>query len=515
MLITAIALLFFAGETFGKSVEEYISEAVSKEQTGDIDQAAQIMQEALDAHPDNPTVLGYLGGYIGQQAGKAAESGDMNSAGELTMQSFELLDRAIAIDSTNIMALLYRGVMGVNVPVIFGKLDQGINDLENLAAQRGTNPDSVPDHVFFLALDTLGTGYNKSGKQDKAYTTWKKIIELAPDTPFAEQADKQLKNFMTSEDRQVNTTNSLKKDIPGIGELAGKLEKDPDNPDLLFELAMAYSAEAEKGYDSRIYEDTTFLTNIAFEMVALLDKASKLAPDNMKIRLASGRSSVVMPFFVNRMSRGIKDLTVVIESDAPSSIKAEARFWLGYAYQKKATSEWIKVISDYPQSEAAGTTFDWIKPSVKGFDRSHYQGPVVTVDFILGFRDELPPQTAVWIEDSQGKFVKTVYVSGFSGFVKEKQVNLPKWSKSSEFGDVDGVTGASIDLGHHLYVWDVKDSSGKMVKPGNYSIKVETTFWPSMKYQVTSTSVKVGSGKDRNRIEEGNFIPYLESVYYP
>ena len=81
---------------------------------------------------------------------------------------------------------------------------------------------------------------------------------------------------------------------------------------------------------------------LTFEIVALLDKSVKLAPDNMKIRLANGKSSVVMPFFVNRMSRGIKDLTAVIESNALSSIKAEARFWLGYAYQKKATTEWIK-----------------------------------------------------------------------------------------------------------------------------------------------------------------------------
>jgi hypothetical protein len=139
----------------------------------------------------------------------------------------------------------------------------------------------------------------------------------------------------------------------------------------------------------------------------------------------------------------------------------------------------------------------------------------LVVDFILGFRDELPPQTAVWIEDKKGDFVKTIYVSGFSGFAKEKQVNLPTWSKSSEFVDVDGITSASIDLGQHIYVWDLKDSLGKKVKPGEYSINIEIVYWPSMRYQLVSTVIKIGKEKDHRVIEEGCFIPYLGVDYYP
>ena len=139
----------------------------------------------------------------------------------------------------------------------------------------------------------------------------------------------------------------------------------------------------------------------------------------------------------------------------------------------------------------------------------------MAIDFSLGFRDELPPQTSVWIEDAHDNFVKTLYVSGFSGNAKEKQVNLPKWAKSSGYADVDGVTAASIDTGQHLYVWDLRDSEGNRVKPGVYTVMVETSFWPSMNYQAAKTTVTIGNEENRGKTEEGHYIPYLEAVFYP
>ncbi|MCK4255899.1 DUF2271 domain-containing protein, partial [candidate division WOR-3 bacterium] len=83
------------------------------------------------------------------------------------------------------------------------------------------------------------------------------------------------------------------------------------------------------------------------------------------------------------------------------------------------------------------------------------------------------------------------------------------------FADVDAVTGASIDLGHHIYVWDLVDNSGKEVKQGNYIIKVEVSYWPSMKYQIVSASINLGKSEERTVVEEGNLIPYLEVKYFP
>jgi hypothetical protein len=87
------------------------------------------------------------------------------------------------------------------------------------------------------------------------------------------------------------------------------------------------------------------------------------------------------------------------------------------------------------------------------------------------------------------------------------------WSHSSEYKDVDGVTAASIDLGHHVYVWDLKDFSGNKVKSGEYAVVVEVAFWPSMQYQRVSAVVEIGKKGKKVITEQGNLIPYLEINY--
>ena len=334
-----------------------------------------------------------------------------------------------------------------------------------------------------------------------------------------------------------------------ITELKEKTQKEPGNSTLLLELGKAHfdakhyeeakkvlkeainrdqrNVEAykwlvltlreiiAKGYDEKIYADTDYRRNLAFEGYRALDKAVSLAPEDGEIRLLRGIIGVEMPFFVHKLEQGIDDLNRVLKSDVPDSTKAEALYWLGEAYQKKAMSYWIRVVSENPSSKASEAVFDRMRPAVKRFDLSQYQPPVLAIDFILGFRDELEPQTAVWIEDRKGNFVKTVYVSGFSGHAKEKRVRLPKWANSSEFVDVDAVTGASINSGHHIYVWDLKDNLGRRVKAGEYVVKVEVAYWPSRQYQLVSARVNLGEKGDRTVVEQGKFVPYLELNYFP
>jgi hypothetical protein len=247
----------------------------------------------------------------------------------------------------------------------------------------------------------------------------------------------------------------------------------------------------------------------------VLDEAVELAPEDTEIRLLRGMLGVQMPFFVGKLDQAMEDLNWTAKSNAPDSTKAEALYWLGAAYRKRGMTYWIEVVSDYSDSEASQNVFESIRPAVRRLDLPKYQLPILAIDFVLGFRDELPPQTAVWIEDKDGQFVKTIYVSGFSGYAKEQQVNLPEWAESSEFADVDGVTAASIDVGHHIYVWDLKDRAGERVKPGRYVIKVEVAYWPSTQYQMVSATLKIGEKEGRVVVEEGNLIPYLAVKYYP
>ena len=97
----------------------------------------------------------------------------------------------------------------------------------------------------------------------------------------------------------------------------------------------------------------------------------------------------------------------------------------------------------------------------------------------------------LWIEDTEGNYVKTIYVSDFSAKVKDKQVHLIKWAKSSEFRNIELVSGASIDAGRHIFNWDLKNADGQDVKQDEYFINMEICHWPHVKYDYIEIPVDI------------------------
>lgn len=94
-------------------------------------------------------------------------------------------------------------------------------------------------------------------------------------------------------------------------------------------------------------------------------------------------------------------------------------------------------------------------------------------------------QYAVWIEDSQGRFVKTLFVTWFTGKggYERRPDCLPLWRQAAGIDgppadEVDAVTRATPQPGKHSLVWDCTDRAGKPVPAGKYIYKVEgTLFW--------------------------------------
>jgi len=542
--LLALAIISSIGS--GKNLEEYIKEAEAYQESGKIQQAISTMEDAVKEYPNSSIAYTKLGIFISMQVQGIKDFTEIFKAIE---RAFRMWDKAISFDPNNFTARFYRGGWGVNIPKFIGQLEKGINDLEFLIQVFGQSPDPTAKEQLVSAYNLLGTGYQKQGEYQKAKQSYEKLIDIVPGTKYADEAKENINRIVLFEKWQSQRNERKKPDSPTIMELEEKVQKESNNTDLLIELGEAYFdaenyEEAERvlekavsldpsnikahrllaltlgeiameGYDQRIYMDTDFRTNLVFESMKFFDKAVNLTPEDIDLRFLRGVMGVSFPSFSGKLGQSIEDLNMVLDSDAPDSIKANALYYLGMAYQKKATTHWIQVVTEYSNSEASRMVFDEMIPAVKHVDFSKYRNPILIIDFVLGFQDELAPQTAVWIEDKNGKFVKTVYVSGFSGYAKEKQVNLPMWTNSSEFVDVDGVTSASINLGHHIYVWDLKGVSFRKVKSGEYIIKVEVAYWPSMKYQLVSAAIKLGKKEARVVVEEGNLIPYLDVKYFP
>jgi tetratricopeptide (TPR) repeat protein len=524
-----LSFMFFAVVVSAKPLKDYIGEAKNYQNSGKLEEAVKVMEEALAKYPDSSSAYAYSGLYTGMQAGL---SQDLAIAGKLVATSFEHLDKAIALDSLNLIARFNRGIMGIKVPAFLGKLDTGIKDQEFIVKMHQKSSKLVPNDILVQVYNFLGEGYQKKGENEKAVSAWNKVIELAPGSSFAEEAKKQIKAIPVTGEKSSEKKIQVESNDPEFLMKEGKsalekekceeaieffrklVEVDSKNIEAYKYLASALGCEAAKGYNEKIYENTDYRSGLAFEVMNVLDKAVALAPQDNELRLQRGAMGIFMPFFVGKFDQSIEDFNKILKSDAKDSLKAEALFYLGVAHQRKTMEYWDKVVVDYPSSAASKMVFDQMCPDIKRIDPEKVKNSVV-VDFILGFQDALAPQTAVWVEDKSGKFIKTLYVSGFSGYVKEKQVWLKEWAANSKFVDADAVTSASIDVGHHIYLWDLKDYSDKNVKPGEYVVKVEVSSWPSMKYQMVSVPVKIGGKSCKSRIEEGNIIPFVEVTYYP
>lgn len=97
-------------------------------------------------------------------------------------------------------------------------------------------------------------------------------------------------------------------------------------------------------------------------------------------------------------------------------------------------------------------------------------------------------QFAVWVEDSDGKAVKTITATDFTaarrGYL-DRSDTLSSWVKSAEpdkmsDSEIDAISGATPNSGRLEYQWDLTDNTGKRIESGVYTVKLEATlYWSS------------------------------------
>ena len=513
----------------GGAVDKHVKEAGELAKSDQLAKAVEVMERAVKEQPRSAKARAYLGLYYGMSAGRTR---DFSEAGRFVQVAFAQLDQAAAIDSLDLDTRYFRGLLGVRVPDFYFRLEPGVRDLEFVLARSEKTGKPLGQERLVGVWSLLGAGYQKLQKMDRAAEAWRQVAELATDTAVVAEARARLAAIGASASAAPSESDRLPDDPAVLWELGrsrlssgdsvGAVEPlrkaarlDSTNLDGLKLLVHALEGVLQSGYDERIALNTDLRTRLAFEHYRVLDRVVGLAPKDMELRLWRGAAGAYTPFFVGKLDQAIEDLEAVAAADVSEETRAEALYLLGYAYRQKGTSYWTKVATKFVKTGAAKQVLDAMRPPLAEFDEARVDRPAVVVSFVLAFQDELPPQTAVWVEDEKGGYVRTLYVSGFSGHAKQAQVDLPFWAHSSGFRGCDAVTGASIDVGQHVYTWDLKDLDGKRVRPGTYVIKVEASWWPSMKAEVASVQMAVGSREARVRAEPRPLIPLLEARFLP
>jgi hypothetical protein len=92
-------------------------------------------------------------------------------------------------------------------------------------------------------------------------------------------------------------------------------------------------------------------------------------------------------------------------------------------------------------------------------------------------------QFAVWIEDNKGRYITTLYATGFTanGGWERRETSIPVWVRQSgiagmEKTRIDAITGATPSAGSLTYRWDGTDSRGVALPSGRYVICLEGTL---------------------------------------
>jgi hypothetical protein len=117
------------------------------------------------------------------------------------------------------------------------------------------------------------------------------------------------------------------------------------------------------------------------------------------------------------------------------------------------------------------------------------------------------PNSACWIEDAQGNFIRTLFVSeGTARALNKGEIYLRDWYKASR-GETDATTGASLKVdAFHSHLWDCRNSKGNLVKSGVYIYKVETSTEDNQNDTTAEGKIEIRippSGKERYIKSEG------------
>lgn len=156
----------------------------------------------------------------------------------------------------------------------------------------------------------------------------------------------------------------------------------------------------------------------------------------------------------------------------------------------------------------------------------------VTISFFL---NKAPAngknQVAVWIEDKDGNYVKSLFVTPFAadGGFKQRPDTLPEWVRISGWesatpAEVDAVSGATQWAGFQTVEWDLTGRSGAPVYTGTYIYKIEGNISRTDRV-VWEGSIDVG-GKESTSVAKETYYPAessekellleeVEAVYSP
>lgn len=154
-------------------------------------EAEKTFQQVLHREPDNATALAYHGSLLGMKLGFNLTA--PSQIFELSQRAQQELDRAVNLAPDDAEVRELRGYFNFYSPSLFGRDLQAVEDFSRVLASVSSKPNSELDQARLHLV--LGDTHNKRSDEASARESWRRVLQLAPDTELAAAAEARLKDL--------------------------------------------------------------------------------------------------------------------------------------------------------------------------------------------------------------------------------------------------------------------------------------------------------------------------------
>jgi hypothetical protein len=151
-------------------------------------------ERVLASTPDHAEALVWHGSGLAFNAGRAFQTGDMKTGGELWQRGMDEMDKAVTLAPDSAGVRIPRGALLLqatrNMPPAMGRplLEKGVGDYEHVLALQSSYFGTLGDHPKGELLFGLAEGHARLGNSDKARTYFDRLIADAPASGQAPKA---------------------------------------------------------------------------------------------------------------------------------------------------------------------------------------------------------------------------------------------------------------------------------------------------------------------------------------
>jgi len=164
--------------------------AFERNNSGLIEKGDKALSRLLVLEPRNAAAMVYLGSLKTQLAN--ASQDNPTAALEYLQEGFTLMDKAVLAAPENAEIRFLRGFNSTQIPDMFGRLAVALEDFQALDGLIAKNASCLPKDQQGMAYFYMGETLLKTGERAAAEKAFRRVVEIDPKSPFAENALKRL-----------------------------------------------------------------------------------------------------------------------------------------------------------------------------------------------------------------------------------------------------------------------------------------------------------------------------------